>query len=405
MANMICERSFTSFAVDSRQVTPHALFFALPGAKVCGTTFLEGAAANGAKAAVVPSSYVGEAFGLELIYKENPLAYLQELAKAKLEEARATVIGVTGSIGKTSTKDFIYTLLQEHVPVLKTMGNANSQIGLALTLLNQHEPFSIAVLEMGISKCGEMDRHIALYPPEIAVITELSHAHVEAFGSFEGLRHEKMKLAKAPSVKQVICADDPNLFCKIERSGEAWHVFEEGRLVFVTKAHLPDQHLINITLAYAVARLFIDKEAALERLPLLKLPEQRFEKIEREGILFINDSYNASERSMIGALKNLPPAARKIAVFGSMKELGVYSDPLHEEVARVALETIDELYLLGAEAKVMQKVWEEKERIVHWFEDKEALASHLFPRLQKGDLVLLKGAQSHRLGTLLSETP
>ena len=195
----------SGFKQDSRDVLPGDLFFAIKGEKVDGHAYLGEIAAKGGIGAVVSKDYRGEDFGLKLIHVDNVIAALHQLAKTVHALRKVRVIGVTGSVGKTTTKEFIATLMEGKFRVEKTPGNANSQVGVPLSILNSSGEREVFVMEMGMSLPHEMDKLVAIAPPEVAIVTKIALAHVVYFpDGLEGIAKEKAKIFSHPHTQFAI---------------------------------------------------------------------------------------------------------------------------------------------------------------------------------------------------------
>ena len=210
----------TGFAVDSRLVKQGNLFFALKGAHVDGHQFLSAAAVNGAVAAVVNESYNGPDFGLLLIKVPDPLIALQELAKSVLQQRKSKIVAVTGSLGKTTTKDFITTLLKSKYSVSCSPGNSNSQIGLPLTILNHTDGAEdVLVLEMGMTHSGQIKQLLQIAPPDIAVMTTVALVHAGNFNSLEDIARAKAEVLTHPKTTLGVIPHDVLLYDEIRNTG------------------------------------------------------------------------------------------------------------------------------------------------------------------------------------------
>jgi UDP-N-acetylmuramyl pentapeptide synthase len=202
------------FKQDSREVVPGDLFFALKGERVDGHAYLEEVAAKGAVGAIVDEEYKGKEFGLVLVRVKSVISSLHELAKAIQATRRARVIGVTGSVGKTTTKEFIATLLEAKYRVGKTPGNANSQVGVPLSILNSAGDEDVFVMEMGMSLPHEIEKLIDIAPPEVAIITKIALAHAAFFpDGLEGIAAAKMEILSHPSTRLGILNHQASGFC------------------------------------------------------------------------------------------------------------------------------------------------------------------------------------------------
>lgn len=414
--------------VDSRLLCPGELFFALPGEVSDGHMFLEEAAKKGASGAVIRSDYTGDVpSGLSIVRVNDPLRLLQDVAQHLVADSKGKIIALTGSIGKTTTKEFIRTILGVRHKVFATHGNQNSQIGLALSLINGLKgDEEWLVVEMGMTQPGHIRRLIEIAPPDIALVTMVALVHSENFQTIEQIAQAKAEIFEHPKTLwnlyngETACAELLSSVGRgIKRSfsvhgdsfwslavGNGFITIREGGLSYQIPCPLfPATHVYeNVIAAIAASRTanatWEDIELAM---PSLRLPERRLEKRELGGVWFINDSYNACELSMISALGVLSEYApsRRVAVLGQMRELGGFSKMCHERVAETALTTTDVLYCLGQECEPMVRVWKAAGRDVFWSHSFDELVIKLKQDLQIGDVVLLKGSRSNNLWKVL----
>lgn len=387
------------FCVDSRKVVPGSTFIAMKGNKSDGHLFLGEAARKGATHAIVSVDYLGEGFGMDLRRVADPLAELQRLAKEKLKRSRTKVIAITGSVGKTTTKEFVATLLSERFHLAKTLGSANSQVALPLTLLNDFQgDEELIVLEMGMSEKGQIKKLTEIAPPTVAVLTAINYAHSQFFDSLEAIAEAKAEIF-VPSCSKAFAPEELFSFAVVAGKGvEPVAIGElQGFSPPFREAHL----LMNLALAVRVARSFglHDQEIA-HGIAKLKRLNGRGNRVEKEGITFIDDSYNASPASVKAALNALE-GKRRVAVLGSMLELGSFSEALHLEVGELALEKVDLLFLLGEETLPIQQLFSKKGRQCYHFKELSHLKIALKKALQTGDVVLVKGSNSLKMGGLI----
>jgi len=414
---------------DSSRAEGGELFVALKGKQVDGHSFLEEVARKGAIAALVSMDYHGPDHGLKLIHVPNVIEALQKMAKNRLASLNPRIIGVTGSVGKTTTKDFLATLLSARFTIGKSPGNANSQVGLPTALLNFAGDEEVLVLEMSMSEPGQIAKLVDIAPPEVAVITKIGYSHTQLFvNGIDGIAEEKAEIFSHPSTKwgiasfqagkfPVVCANGfakkllvgDNLEADVSFIKESSSVvrIEMGKessgpvaLPF-TASHLID----NFVLAAVAARLFgLSFREIAERAQHLKIYKNRFELVEKKGILFLNDSYNASPESMRAALDNLPAVqGKKIAVFGEMPELGQYWHSAHREIATYALPLVDYLLCYGAGCMPMVDVFSSAGKPVEFIQEFSDLKKRVYALAKIGDLVLLKGANFNKLWRILEE--
>jgi UDP-N-acetylmuramoyl-tripeptide--D-alanyl-D-alanine ligase len=334
---------------------------------------------------------------------EDVGGYLRSLAKQSLLAKPRKVIGITGSVGKTTVKDFTATLLAAKFQVAKTVASHNSKLTLPLTILNA--PLSdVLVLEMGMSEPGDLDRLIDIAPPDIAVITKVGLAHAASFpGGIEEIAHHKRTIFSHPRTK--IHLSDFPLHAPYTFSitdPEATFFLDNHRILenscpspsFQLPFKLP-HFLHNFLAAASIARLAgLSWEEIFSKLHALQLPPMRFETFSRHGVQFINDAYNANPESMRAALQSLSLySGRKIALLGSMKELGSFSSASHLEIIQYAASIADLILTLGPEMEGLPHA-------IH-FRDHASLASHLRYLLMPGDTVLIKGSRSMEMEKIL----
>lgn len=423
MIDLIKKISANNFATDSRQAKPGTLFFALKGARADGHEFLADVAEKGAVGAVVHESYKGPSFGLHLIFVKDVLDALQQLARECLVRCNPRVVAVTGSVGKTSTKEFISTLLRRKYRVAASPGNSNSQVGLPLSILNHlQETDQILVQEMGMTEAGQLSRLISIAPPEVAVITSVALVHACNFESLSGIAMAKAEVFGSPGTKLGIVLKECEAMCRvgdflkmtfsIGDSGADYYLDGENLFVFgefvsqVGELPVPGEHnRQNLLAALAVARYFSLEWEEME-LSKLALPERRLQFVEKKGVRFVNDSYNASLLSMKASLRSLPkPEAgnKTVAILGEMLELGKFSETCHREVGEAALSVVDHMICYGEGCGPIAACWENAERPVAWTCNKVEMMRIIRDTVKPGDVVLLKGSRANELWKVLEE--
>ena len=415
-------------AVDTRLTRPGDLFFALPGDRVDGHTFLEQAAKSGAAGAVVKTGYQEESFGLALIHVDDVLEALQNLAKNILQRSHARIVAVTGSLGKTTTKGFIVSLLKNKYRVTASPGNSNSQIGLPLAIINEVTlEEDLIVLEMGMTLPGQISKLIQIAPPHIAVVTTVALVHACSFDSIDDIARAKSEIFTHPATEIGIYHRDVDHQGVLSQSGvceklsfsttspEADFYMTSDAIIGPSKIpeHFPplaipgahNKH--NFLCAVAVAKcLGMSTEEIIAAQAQLELPERRLQFIEKCGALFINDAYNASELSIKAALNSLPepkPGGKKIAVLGGIVELGKFSEACHRAVGEYALDRVDHLFCFGDDCLPIAERWLAVERRVVWGENRGEVVAALRKELQPGDVVLLKGSRAKEVWKVLDE--
>lgn len=425
---------FKNAVTDSRNVDKADLFFALAGEKTDGHLHLQEVAEKGAIAAVVNEIYEGPDYGLVLLKVPHVLNALQNLAKQRLEYWRPIIVAITGSVGKTTTKEFIAKILSTRFSVGKAPGNANSQVGLPLTILNLEGTEEVLVLEMGMTHRGQIANLVTIAPPSIAVITKIGMAHAGNFeNGIEGVAEAKGEILSHPQTQFVVTGKGVSSFkgackgsCKRICAGVKESLYDQ--LDFTLHSHenaysiwekneqspsfpLPfssSHFLENFSVAVAVARTMgLKWEEILRALPDLRSTGSRFAPLFLDGVYFINDAYNASPESVRAALDNLPVpqgTGRRIAVLAGMTvDLGPTSDDEHRKIAMHALEKADLFFCYGRGSLPMKDVFEEAGRLCLYTEDKEELAARVFDFVKKDDVVLVKGANRYSLWQIFNK--
>jgi UDP-N-acetylmuramoyl-tripeptide--D-alanyl-D-alanine ligase len=407
------------WSIDSRTLAPGDLFFALRGPHHDGQNHVAAALARGAAGAVVERPVSG---AQPLLLVDDTLAALQRLGAWARQEWAGQVVGITGSAGKTTTKDMVAHLLASAVPTGRTVGNYNNHVGVPLSILRLPDECRVAVLEMGMNHAGEIRALAAIARPNVGVVTNVGFAHVEFFASIEGVAAAKRELIESlpPDGVAVLNADDRRVagFASIHPGrtitygidagevrpeqvdlGAAYTRFRYGGIEFETAA-AGRHNLSNWMAALAVARVFDIAPATLvDPLREFRTGKMRSERIEHMGAVIWNDCYNANPEAMKSMLDLLAstPARRRIAVLGEMLELGHAAEPLHREIGRyAAAHGVDLLVGVQGAARYMieeavraglapERAW--------FFEEPGAAGELVAGELGEGDAVLFKGSR------------
>ena len=411
----------TGWSVDSRTLRPGDLFFALRGPTHDGHAYVAEVLKKGAVGIVVDREVAGETDSILRV--EDSLAALQTLASAARQEWAGDVVGVTGSAGKTTTKDVIAEMLSEGFNTAKTEGNLNNHVGLPLSLLRVDDQARVAVLEMGMNHAGEIRALAAIARPNIGVVTNVGAAHMESFDSVDGIAAAKRELIEAlpPEGTAVLNADDARVAAfavahpgPVVTYGESEKAtvraedvqFSEEALAFrVGATHfespLTGRHSVsNLLAGIAVAGIFgIAPDRLTDRVRNIQPGKMRGERFRHRGILVFNDCYNSNPdaaRAMLAVLRDTP-ARRRIAVLGEMLELGRWAEPLHRDVGSYAAECgINVLVgLRGAACFMLDAAKRSGLRAdAAFFFDDPVQAGRLVRSIaQPGDAVLFKGSR------------
>ena len=412
----------TGWSIDSRTVQPGDCFFALRGPVHDGHEFVAQVLAKGAVAAFV--DHPTGARGLELQVADTTTA-LRQLGHGLREQWGGTVVAVTGSAGKTTTKDTIAALTSVAFPTGRTMGNLNNHFGVPLSLLRLPQDCRVGVIEMGMNHAGEIRQLAQIARPQIGVVTNVGWAHAENFsGGVAGIAGAKRELIESLPMDgiAVLNADDEYVrqFAAVHPGRSILFGLSEGAEVRATsvqllpeggsrfealgvKFHSPlaGRHGIsNVLAAIAVARaLEIAPEKLTDAVRSLAPGKMRGERLERNGVLIINDCYNANPEAMKSMLELLreTPARRRIAVLGEMLELGPSAGTLHREIGRFTAEQgIDAVFGIRGAARFM--VDEAKQAglsggAAYFFPTAEEAGDFLRNYYRTGDVILFKGSR------------
>jgi len=418
--------------VDSRQVRRGDLFVALPGERRDGQEFVLDAVAAGAGGLLVRELSPEVPDGVAVFAVDDTLAALQRLAAGRRDRRHARVIGVTGSVGKTTTKEIVAAVLGARYRVLKNEANYNNEIGLPLTLLRLTQRHQRAVLEMGMYALGEIRTLCEIARPEVGVVTNVGPSHLERLGSMEAIAAAKAELVESlpPQGYAILNADDPLVMTMAGRTRAQVLAYgaSEGADVRATDiesrglegvsfvlhwrggservaTRLPGRHIVSNALAAAAVGLadgmpLAEVAAALAAAQVpLRLQVHRG----RNGATILDDTYNASPASMAAALDLLAEIpGRRIALLGDMAELGAASREGHLAMGRRAAETADIIHAVGEEAQLIAGAAREGGHgDVHHWPSKERAAAAVAADLRPDDVVLLKASRAMAFETLL----
>jgi len=428
-------------STDTRAIAAGSAFVALRGERFDGHDFLADAARAGASCAVVASDRGASApAGLPLLLVDDTLTALGAIARLHRLRFSLPVVGVTGSNGKTTTREMIASILATRGPVLKTEGNLNNEVGVPLTLLRLGPEHTAAVVEMGMNHRGEIGRLTAMAEPRVGVVTNAFPAHLEGLGTVDGVADAKGELYKGLPADGVVIAnaDDPRMLHKARKSGRRVLTFSGGKdreadvVVLDVLSQDPEgmRFLLGIGTKEVEVRLPLVGEhnaanAAAAAAAALALgctdreivrglagvrPVGRRLRIERlpSGVLLVDDCYNANPASMKAALRTLRQlagAGRAVAALGDMLELGPTEGDLHRELGRDAASAgLAALAAFGPRARLALDAalaaGMNPSDAFHT-EDPQALAAFVRERLRPGDVLLVKGSRGMKLERLV----
>lgn len=439
------ETEFERIERDSRRATTGDLFIAVQGERFDGHDFVESAAGNGALAALVRRSWADDHpdAGLPLVVVDEPVLALQQLAAARRSRMTdLTVVGITGSVGKTSTKEVVAAVLGARFRTYRSPGNLNTEIGLPLCLMELPDDTEMAVLEMGGAYAfGELALLAAIAKPDVGVVTNIFPVHLERMGSIEAIAETKAELVEslAEDGIAILNGDDPRVRAMIDRTkarvityglgrandvradevstdglaGSSFRLHIDGETFYI-KVPLIGGHAVQLALAGIAVGHVLGMHIS-EMLPGFEDPNIQIRLLVMPGpndSRLIDDTYNASTPSVLsalGLLEELVPA-RAIAVLGEMRELGEIAEEEHRIVGRRAGDVVDVLVTFGelaqivaAEAIVAAELGGRSLEVQTFgLDEREALIEHLRGTLQPGDIVLLKGSRGLEMENIVA---
>ena len=417
-------RTFNDVNTDTRKIEKNNIFIALNGENFNGNKYAKDALEKGASIVIVDEVIedIQSLNGLGIVIKvKNTYDALLDLAHYYRTKLGIKVVGVTGSTGKTSTKDLVAAFLSEKYKVFKTKGNFNNEVGLPLMIFQLDSTYDVAVLELGMSDLGEIHRLAKCSRPDIALITNIGLSHLENLKTRENILKAKMEITDFFTNENVLIVnaeddylpnvesdsykviktgyDEKYLFSAkdVELSNKETSftlVSNEGEYRFdipMVGAH----NVLNALLGIAACReLNVSYEDMIKGLDSLEATSMRLQFIEKDKFTIINDCYNASPDSMKAALdvlNNIDAKGRKIAVLGDMNELGSASDEAHREVGKYAKDRADILISTGKQ-KENYKIGFEKDS-AKLYNSKEELIDNIKNIVKEGDVIIVKASR------------
>ncbi len=436
-------RAVRNVTIDSRQVKKGSLFIAIKGKRFDGHSFVRSAVKNGASVLLINRKRINE-FGdidLPIITVKNTSKAFGEIAKLWRKKLTTKIIGLTGSNGKTSTKDMLATLLNEKYKVNKTESNNNNHIGVPLTLLATNEKHDVLVAELGTNQFGEIEYSAKILQPDLALITNIGDSHIEYLENRKGVLKEKIALfdeTQNNKGKIFLNYDEPflkNLYNKfnncttygfnnnVDVEGKILNYTDDGRPVIEIKYKnkkmkntLPvygEQSAKNYLAAVSIAaNLGLTKEQIKEGTQKIRTSDGRLNVNLCNNILLIDDTYNASPDSTKAAIElvaRIKTYERKVLILGDMFELGKDKIKLHRSLSSIIIKSgIDELYTIGTGMKALHEKLISKKLITKHFRTRKSLQKFINNYNPQNTVILVKGSRGMRMeefaNAILSKT-
>jgi len=421
-------RALRNFATDSRSMLTEGLYIPIQGARVDGHTFIEGAVAQGAIATLWKKGIPLPEMDITVLEVEDPLQALQIIAKRYLQQVGPKVIAITGSNGKTSTKDMIESVLKQSFRTHKTAGNFNSDIGMPLTILMMPIETEVAVLEMGMNGFGDIELLSNLAEPDIALVTNIGESHAEQVGGRTGIAQAKLEIRSGlkPNGHLFVDGDEP-LLGEVPAERIGYHatntyVIEQAEATFIGTTFKFDGTTFSIPVlgkhqvrnaAYAIATakaLGLTDDVIQAGLNDVQLTPMRMERLMYGQTAIINDAYNASPTSMNAAIETIATLdgfTNKVVVLGDMYELGQQERLLHASVGKKIALPVSHAILVGGKGRYIADGIADPTVQVQFADTVEEAARLLQPLLGQQTVILLKASRGlalEQIFTFLNET-
>ncbi len=425
---------------DSRSSGKNWVYLAIKGQRLDGHSFVEGAFENGAILSIVEKSNeeiskkikeLSDDYRQNFLLVDNSYIALKNIASEYKKQYDIPCVAVTGSSGKTTTKDMIYYALSSSKPTLRNIGNLNSEIGLPMTVLNLDKNFELAIFEMGMYDIGEIDYLAEIIKPNVAVITNVGTAHIVNLKTRDNILKAKLEVTNYMTQSDFLIVNgDNDLLSTISQSDFKPKIFTFGfgnkndihvlehstdgnKTVIKAKIidevldfEIPmigDHNILNALSALSVCKVMgLDLKKSAQGLLNYQASKFRMEKSEVGGKIIINDSYNANPDSMkatISTMSNIL-SSRKIAILADMLELGENSANYHREIGKIAKEYVDIIIAIGYEAKYIvegaREAGMKEEQLYHYKNNSEAVENINF-LLKENDVIIIKGSRGMKL--------
>ncbi len=437
----ICE----NFSIDTRKLSENGAFVGIKGEKTDGSMLWKEALDNGAKIAIVENinfTYAEmEAYKAKnkvIVKVDSTLKALTQIAEYKRTLYDIPVVGVTGSVGKTSTKDIIASVVSQRYKTLKTEGNNNNHIGVPKTVLRLKDE-EAAVIEMGMNHLGEIKALSNIAKPTIAVITNVGTSHIGNLGSRQNILKAKLEILEGMKQKKVVINNDDDLLHKwyeenknnyeiitfgivndsdfmaeeiiLNENGSSFICETKDEKIQIEVPVAGEHYIYNALCATAVGKsLNISNEQIIEGIKNVEIAKKRMEIISlKDNVILVNDSYNASLESIKEALKYITslPKGRKVAVLGDVLELGDFSAKVHEKIGEeVVKQKIDLLICCGENARNICEVAIEKgmkKQNVYYEGNTKNVLKRIREKMQKDDVILLKASNGMHFSDIANE--
>lgn len=421
-------------STSSKDIKENTLFIPIKGEKYDGHDFLNDAYNNGCRIFLIDKSHKFNKDDISLIEVNDTLLALGSLARFYLDKFNVDLIGVTGSVGKTSTRDIIYSVLNEKYKTLKNELNYNNEIGIPKTLFNLDYSYEKAVIEMGLDRKGDISYFKTIAPLKVAVISNIGLSHIANFENQEGIFHAKMEIAEHFNKENTLIVNGDDKFLKTLKDKELpynllTYGFDEDNTIYCvsyeivngkinfkvnfknkiydyTIPSIAKHNIYNAMAAILIGNLYnLTYEEIKKGLENVSFTEGRLTIINKKDITIINDCYNASLDSIISALNVLSTfKTRKVAILGDVLETGSYEEEIHKNIGKSIIGNTDILILVGDSIKytydeVIKNNFNKDN--IYVFSTYEDVIKNIDNIIKKGDTILLKASHGIKLSNVV----
>lgn len=414
----LLDERITTSVIDSRKAEAGSLFIAIKGEKVDGYDYIPAAIENGALCVITDRAYEG----YPCVVVNDSVEAFQNIARAYRKKLNITIVGITGSVGKTTTKEIVASVLEQKYKVVKTQGNFNNGLGLPLTIMSIRPDTEIAVVEMGMNHFGEMHLLSSIAIPTICIMTNIGVSHIENLGSRENILKAKSEIFDYMSrTSRCILNGDDDLLGTLDRPNRCFYGFDSDNDIYIESFYehgfdgtdfeaqmfgerynchisVPGRHVLFAAMAAMAAGSWLGLTHAQieEGIAKAKTISGRTNVIKTDEYTLIDDCYNAAPPSMMSGIDLLVKSdgyPRSVAIFGDMGELGAEEKYLHKSVGEYAAKSkVDLLIAIGTLSKEIFAGAVEKGGNAIWFETKEEFLEKKDSILKKGDAILIKAS-------------
>ncbi len=423
---------YGGFSKDTRTIKKNDVYIGIKGENFDGNRFYENAFSNGASICILEESYEKELIKTDktIIIVKDSIEALKNLAKYYIKEKKPIVVALTGSVGKTSTRDMIYSVLSKKYKTLVTEENYNNHIGMPLTVLRLKDE-ELIILEMGMDNLGEIKYLSDMVKPDLAVITNVLPVHIEKLKTIDNILKAKLEITSGLKKEGTLIINNDNEYLRknkpeninlitvgidnnsdytaFEVDDNGYKVKINGNTFYFDNLALTKPYISNGLLAIAAGlKLGVNISDIQSGIKDYKLTGRRLEnKLSKKGVTIIDDTYNANADSMINSIEYLlkQKGNRKIAILGDINELGNYAEELHRKVGKyISDNNPDILITIGEHSKYIyeEAIHKMNTEKVIYFKTKEESYKFLLDTLQKDDIVLLKASNSNKFNEIVS---